>query len=99
MLAALGISVRGGVSLHGIALNVSPDLGWFDAIIPCGLEDAGVTSIARVLGRPVRVAEARRAMLHAFARRFDASFVTVACEAAASALGAASPSGREKVSA
>ena len=92
-IAALGISVRGGVSLHGIALNVSPDLGWFDAIVPCGLEDAGVTSMSRVLGRTVRVAEARREMLHAFARRFGATFATVTCEAATSALSG----GREKV--
>lgn len=92
-IAALGISVRGGVSLHGVALNVSPDLGWFDAIVPCGLEDAGVTSMSRVLGRTVRVAEARRAMLHAFARRFDATFVTVACEAASVALGASAVGG------
>ncbi len=93
-IAALGISVRGGVSMHGVALNVCPDLGWFDAIVPCGLEDAGVTSMSRALGRTVRVAEARKAMLHAFARRFDSTFVTVACEAAAGALGV-----REKVSA
>ncbi|MGE3858163.1 MAG: lipoyl(octanoyl) transferase LipB [Dehalococcoidia bacterium] len=98
-IAALGISVRGGVSLHGIALNVSPDLGWFDAIVPCGLEDAGVTSMSRVLGRTVRVAEARRAMLHAFARRFDSTFVTVACEAATAALGGGQTPARERVSA
>jgi len=97
-IAALGISVRGGVSLHGVALNVCPDLGWFDAIVPCGLEDAGVTSMSRVLGRTVRVAEARRAMLHAFARRFDSTCVTVACEAATGALAGSEPS-REKVSA
>ena len=98
-IAALGISVRGGVSLHGVALNVCPDLGWFDAIVPCGLEDAGVTSMSRVLGRTVRVAEARKAMLHAFARRFDSAFVTVACETATSALGGRELDGRERVSA
>ncbi|MDA0301476.1 MAG: lipoyl(octanoyl) transferase LipB [Chloroflexi bacterium] len=93
-IAALGIRVQGGVSLHGIALNVSPDLGWFDAIVPCGLEDAGVTSMSRVLGRTVRVAEARKAMMRSFERRFDARLVTVACEAATDAL-----AGREQVSA
>ena len=85
-IAALGIRVQGGVSLHGVALNVSPDLGWFAAIVPCGLEDAGVTSMSRVLGRTVRVAEARKAMVQAFARRFDARLVIVACEMATSAL-------------
>ena len=88
-IAAIGIRVQGGVSLHGVALNVSPDLAWFDAIVPCGLEDAGVTSMSRVLGRAVRVAEARKAMLHAFERRFDARLVTVACEAATGALSGA----------
>jgi lipoyl(octanoyl) transferase len=93
-IAALGIRVQGGVSLHGIALNVSPDLAWFDAIVPCGLDDAGVTSMSRVLGRTVRVAEARKAMMRAFERRFEARLVTVSCEAATAAL-----AGREQVSA
>ena len=88
-IAALGIRVQGGVSLHGVSLNVSPDLGWFDAIVPCGLEDAGVTSMSRVLGRTVRVAEARKATMQAFARRFDARLVTVACEMASGALAGA----------
>lgn len=87
-IAALGIGVRGGVSLHGVALNVCPDLGWFDAIVPCGIEDAGVTSMTRVLGRTVRVAEARRTMLHAFERRFGSRCVTVTCDVARQALGA-----------
>jgi len=94
-IAALGIRVQGGVSLHGVALNVSPDLGWFDAIVPCGLEDAGVTSMSRVLGRTVRVAEARKAMMQAFARRFDARLVTVACDMVTGALSGS----REQVSA
>jgi lipoic acid synthetase len=49
-IAALGVRVREGVSTHGIAINVTTDLDWFDAIVPCGLADAGVTSIARVRG-------------------------------------------------
>ena len=99
-IAALGIRVQGGVSLHGVALNVSPDLSWFDAIVPCGLEDAGVTSMSRLLGRTVRVAEARKAMMHAFTRRFDARLVTVACEMASGALaGSVVSEVREQVSA
>ncbi len=51
-ICALGVRVARGVTKHGIGLNVSPDLGAFalDRIIPCGIEDAGVTSIAAELG-------------------------------------------------
>ncbi len=45
-IAAVGIHVRRGVTLHGVALNLSPDLAAFDWIIPCGLPDASVTSVA-----------------------------------------------------
>lgn len=40
-----------GVSWHGLALNCSVDLSWFDHIIPCGLDGRGVTSLSKVLGR------------------------------------------------
>lgn len=45
-IAAIGIRVANGVTMHGFALNVTSDLGWFDRIIPCGITDAGVTSMA-----------------------------------------------------
>lgn len=45
-VAAIGVAIRGGVSMHGFALNVAPDLQWFDAIVPCGITDATVTSLA-----------------------------------------------------
>jgi hypothetical protein len=49
-IAAIGVKVaRGWVSYHGFALNVHPDLTWFDHIVPCGLHGRGVTSLARVL--------------------------------------------------
>lgn len=51
-IAAIGVKVSRGVTLHGLALNIDPDLGHFDAIIPCGIYDKGVTSVARVLGQP-----------------------------------------------
>ncbi|MCC6628388.1 MAG: lipoyl(octanoyl) transferase LipB [Chloroflexi bacterium] len=51
-IAAIGVKVSRGVTLHGLALNIDPDLSHFDAIVPCGIHDKGVTSVARVLGRP-----------------------------------------------
>jgi len=47
-LAAIGVKLAGGVTTHGVALNVSTDLGWFDAVVPCGIEGAGVTSLERL---------------------------------------------------
>jgi lipoyl(octanoyl) transferase len=55
-IAAIGIRVAQRVTLHGFALNCNPDLTWFDRIVPCGISDAGVTSLSRELGRDVPVA-------------------------------------------
>src|SRR5919197_2282425 len=55
-IAAIGIRVAQRVTLHGFALNCNPDLSWFDRIVPCGISDAGVTSLSRELGRDVPVA-------------------------------------------
>jgi lipoyl(octanoyl) transferase len=57
-IAAIGIRVAQGVTLHGFALNCDPDLSWYDRIVPCGIADAGVTSLSRELDRPVTVADA-----------------------------------------
>ena len=70
-LAAIGLHISQGVTTHGFALNVDPDLSYFGHIYSCGLADAGVTSISRLLGRPVGVAEAREAVLAALVRHLD----------------------------
>jgi lipoyl(octanoyl) transferase len=57
-VAAIGIRVAQGVTLHGFALNCDPDLSWFDRIVPCGIADAGVTSLSKELGRDITVADA-----------------------------------------
>jgi lipoyl(octanoyl) transferase len=49
-ICALGVRIRRGVSMHGIALNVTTDLSYFDLIVPCGLAGRTVTSLALVLG-------------------------------------------------
>ena len=56
-IAAIGIRVARGVTMHGFALNVEPDLSAFEAIIPCGIEDAVVTSLAIELGRSISIEE------------------------------------------
>ncbi|MFE9396213.1 lipoyl(octanoyl) transferase LipB [Streptomyces flavidovirens] len=56
-LAAIGIRVAKGVTMHGFALNVNPDNTWFDRIVPCGIRDAGVASLAGELGRDVTIDE------------------------------------------
>jgi lipoyl(octanoyl) transferase len=56
-IAAIGIRVSRRVTLHGFALNCDSELSWFDRIVPCGIRDAGVTSMSVELGRPVSVAD------------------------------------------
>jgi lipoyl(octanoyl) transferase len=56
-IAAIGIRVARGVTMHGFALNVEPDLSPFKAIIPCGIDDAVVTSLALELGRSISIDE------------------------------------------
>jgi lipoyl(octanoyl) transferase len=56
-IAAIGIRVASATSMHGFALNVSPDLTAFDAIVPCGISDAAVTSMAHELQREITIEE------------------------------------------
>ena len=56
-IAAIGVRVAQGVTTHGFAINANPDLTWYDRIVPCGIADAGVTSLSKELGREVTVDE------------------------------------------
>ena len=56
-IAAIGIRVSRGVTMHGFALNCDVDLSWYDRFVPCGIADAGVTTLSEELGRDVPVAE------------------------------------------
>ena len=56
-IAAIGVRVTEGVTMHGFALNCDNDLSWFDRIVPCGITDASVTTLSAELGRDVTVQE------------------------------------------
>ena len=56
-IAAIGIRVGRGTTMHGFALNCDVDLGWYDRFVPCGIADAGVTSLSQELGRRVTVSD------------------------------------------
>jgi lipoyl(octanoyl) transferase len=56
-IAAIGIRVSQGVTMHGFALNCDVDLSWYDRFVPCGIADAGVTSLTAELRRDVTVAD------------------------------------------
>lgn len=71
-IAAIGVRVNGrGITTHGIALNVAPDLDYFTYIVPCGITDKGVTSIAKLLGSPVPMFIVKDAFARNFADEFN----------------------------
>jgi lipoyl(octanoyl) transferase len=74
-IAAVGLRIVRGVTMHGIALNVSVDLSPFGRITPCGIAGCRVTSMEAKLGRPVPVAAIKEAFAAHFARRFALRWV------------------------
>ncbi len=76
-VGAIGVRVSSGwITSHGFALNVSTDLSFFDAIIPCGIREHGVTSMERVLGAPVPMEEVERRLVESFEVVFDRAATT-----------------------
>lgn len=71
-IAALGLRVRRWVTFHGISLNVEPDLSHFDGIVPCGVREHGVTSLA-ALGRIATMEEVDMVLRRTFEARFGAT--------------------------
>lgn len=69
-IAAIGVKISRGVTTHGFALNVSTDLGLFGHILPCGIADKGVTSMAARLGRAPGMSEVEDAVVAHFQERF-----------------------------
>jgi lipoyl(octanoyl) transferase len=71
-IAAIGVRVSSGwITSHGFALNVTTDLAFFGSIVPCGIRDHGVTSMARALGRDVTMADVCEAVASSFADVFE----------------------------
>jgi lipoyl(octanoyl) transferase len=69
-LAAIGVRIARWITSHGFALNVTTDLEYFNLIVPCGIADRGVTSLARLLGRPVDRTEVEEHIVSHFSRVF-----------------------------
>jgi lipoyl(octanoyl) transferase len=72
-IAAVGLAVSRGITYHGLALNVNPDLSYFRRIIPCGLQWADVTSMAKELGKEQSTERVKYRFLDRFAEVFDYS--------------------------
>jgi lipoate-protein ligase B len=70
-IAAIGVAVSRGITMHGFAVNLQPDLSHFRLINPCGLGDRGVTSAERLLGRPVDLVDFGRSIAFHFGRVFQ----------------------------
>ena len=80
-IASVGLNVRRWVTMHGIALNVAPDLDHFALINPCGLKDVEMTSLAREMEEPVSITQAAEAFVFHFARVFSCRAESVDLEA------------------
>jgi lipoate-protein ligase B len=70
-IAAIGVAVTHGVTMHGFAVNICPDLGHFELIDPCGIGDLGVTSAERLLGAAPDLDHVRRLLAERFGRVFE----------------------------
>ena len=69
-IAAIGVKIGRGVTMHGFALNVAPDLSYFDRIVPCGMPDAEVTSMAALLAGDIAVEQVAPVLTERFGETF-----------------------------
>jgi lipoate-protein ligase B len=90
-LGSVGITVRRGVTFHGLALNVNTDLEPFSWINPCGIQGCAMTSLAREIGRSVEMDQVRRQMAEQLSQWFGLSFEEVDLETAMEMLKSVGP--------
>ncbi|MBI4234225.1 MAG: lipoyl(octanoyl) transferase LipB [Chloroflexi bacterium] len=76
-IAAIGVKVSRGVTTHGFALNVNTDLGFFRHIVPCGIRDRGVTSLAAELGLAAPMDAVKERLAHSFGMAFGFEMLRV----------------------
>ena len=67
-LAAIGVKISRGVAYHGLSINVNTDLSYYDHIVPCGIDDRPMTSMAQLLGQPVDFEEVQYSLMYHFGR-------------------------------
>jgi lipoate-protein ligase B len=80
-ICALGVRIRRGITFHGFALNVAPKLLHWGLIVPCGITDGGVTSLARELGRAPAMTKVHDRLAAEFARQFGVRLEPVSADA------------------
>ena len=76
-IAAIGVKISRGVAYHGFAINVNTDLSYFDHIVPCGIDDREVTSMAKVLGGAVDLEMVRYSLVYQFGKGMGFKMVEV----------------------
>ncbi len=79
-IAFIGVRISRGIATHGFALNVNPDLSYFQHIVPCGIEGLAVTSMERLLGGPVPLDDVADCLVRHFSRLFNRDMVEVGPE-------------------
>ena len=79
-IAAIGIKVSKGITMHGMAFNVSTNLNHFNHIIPCGITDKGVTSLEKVLGKKLLMEEVKKVLIDTFCKEFEMRITSTSTE-------------------
>jgi lipoyl(octanoyl) transferase len=77
-VAAIGVRIARWITSHGFALNVTTDLRFFDLIVPCGIRDRGVTSLAQLVEAPINSEQVAESIVHHYSSVFDSRVLTQA---------------------